>query len=135
MPKKAATRKTSQEPRRYWSRKVTETSHALDLEAEVFKRSPEEMARSLKRSAERSAHRKASPFRSAMSMLTFYANRAGKNLSAARKRRIERAKDELRKLYGRETRRAHRSISARAGTGTPPRTRQRKRPRARSSRS
>jgi hypothetical protein len=134
MPKKAATRKASKEPRRYWSRKVTETSHALDLEAEVFKRSPAEMARSLKRSAERSTHRKASPFRSAMSMLTFYANRAGKNLSPARKRRIERAKDELRKLYGREPR-TRRSISARAGTGTPPRTRQRKRPRARSSRS
>ena len=87
-------------PRR-WSRHVTETSHALDLDADVFKRSPLEMARSLKRSAERSTRRKTSPFRSAMSMLTFYANRAGKNLSPARKRKLEHAKDELRKLYDR----------------------------------
>ena len=86
---------------RRWSRKVTETSHALDLEADVFKRSPREIARSLKRSAERSTARKASPFRSEMSMLVFYANRAGKNLSPARKQSLERAKDERRKLYGR----------------------------------
>jgi hypothetical protein len=80
---------------------VTERSHALDLEPRVFQRSPREIARSLKRSAERSTHRKASPFQSAMSMLNFYANRAGRNLPATKKRTLERAKDELRALYGR----------------------------------
>jgi len=84
-----------------WSRRVTETSNALDLEEGVFsKRSPREIAQSLKRSAERSRRRKSSPYRSAMSMLTFYINRAGKNLSAARRARLERAKSELRALYG-----------------------------------
>jgi hypothetical protein len=87
--------------RRRWSREVTERSNALDLESGVFTRSPKEIARSLKRSAERSARRKSSPFRSAMSMLTFYENRAGRNLSASRKHAIHRAKDELRKLYNR----------------------------------
>jgi hypothetical protein len=84
-----------------WSAAVTEHSHALDLESKVFTRSPKEIARSLKRSADRSTHRKASPFRSAMSMLTFYVNRAGKNLSSARRRAIHAAKDELRRLYKR----------------------------------
>ena len=88
-------------PRRYWSAKVTEQSDALDLEPSVFTGGAAAIARSLKRSAERSTRRKSSPFRSAMSMLTFYENRAGKNLSAARKRIITQAKDELRKLYGR----------------------------------
>ncbi len=87
---------------RYWSQAVTESSNALDLEAGVFTMAPREMALSLKRSAERSTRRKSSPFRSAMSMLTFYQNRAGSNLSAKRKRAIQQAKDELRKLYGRE---------------------------------
>jgi hypothetical protein len=87
---------------RYWSRAVTENSNALDLEPRVFARSPKEIARSLKRSAERSTRRKSSPYRSAMSMLTFYENRAGRNLPASRKRAISRAKTELRKLYGRE---------------------------------
>jgi hypothetical protein len=88
-------------PRR-WSRRVTETSHALDLEPEVFKkRSPGEIARALKRSAERSRARKSDPYRSAMSMLTFYINRAGTHLSAERKRTLNGAKDELRKLFGR----------------------------------
>lgn len=87
--------------RRYWSREVTLHSNALDLEDGVFRRSPTEMARSLKRSAERSTRRKASPFQSAMSMLTFYENRAGKNLPASRKRGLQQAKQELRKLYGR----------------------------------
>ena len=88
---------------RRWSREVTERSNALDLESRVFTRSPEEIARSLKRSAEQSTRRKSSPFRSAMSMLTFDENRAGRSLSASRKQAIHRAKDELRKLYSRPT--------------------------------
>lgn len=86
---------------RRWSRRVTEQSNALDLESRVFTRSPKQIARSLKRSAERSTRRKSSPFRSAMSMLTFYENRAGRNLPAPRKQAIRRAKEELRKLFGR----------------------------------
>jgi hypothetical protein len=85
--------------RKRWSQKVTETSDAMTLKEGVFKKSPHAIALSLKRSAERSSRRKSSPFRSAMSMLTFYENRAGKNLSMARKAKIERAKDELRTLY------------------------------------
>ena len=89
-----------------WSKRVTERSNALDLDPGVFTRTdPRSIARSLKRSAERSRRRKADPFRSAMSMLTFYVNRAGKGLSAAQRRRLEAAKDELRKLYGRPARR------------------------------
>ena len=86
-----------------WSQDVTEHSDALDLEEGVFtKGDPKEVARSLKRSADASGKRKADPFRSAMSMLTFYINRAGKDLDAGQKRVLEDAKDELRKLYGRE---------------------------------
>lgn len=89
--------------KRRWSKRVTETSHALDLEPDVFKkRSASDVARSLKRSAERSKARKSDPYRSAMSMLTFYVNRAGTQLSAERKRTLNEAKQELRKLYGRE---------------------------------
>ncbi|HET7240292.1 MAG TPA: DUF3175 domain-containing protein [Gemmatimonadales bacterium] len=96
-------------PRRRWSQRVTQRSDALDLDPGVFRRSdPRSIARSLKRSADRSRRRKADPFRSAMSMLTFYINRAGKSLGAAQRRRLEAAKDELR-LY----RRAPRSRSAR----------------------
>lgn len=73
---------------------------ALDVEQSVFKGSPLHIARALKRSAERSVRRKASPFRSAMSMLSFYENHAGRNLSPARRTAIQRAKDELRKLCG-----------------------------------
>lgn len=87
--------------RRKWSHEVTEHSDALDLEQEVFKRSPAAIARSLKRSAEHSHRRKASPFRSAMSMLTFYINRAGKHLSSRRRRALEAAKGELRKAFHR----------------------------------
>ena len=84
-----------------WSAKVTESSDALDLQGDVFKSDkPAEIARSLVRSAESSHRRKSSPFRSAMSMLTFYINRAGSNLSAARKRKLEAAKVELRKTFG-----------------------------------
>jgi len=87
---------------RRWSRRVMERSDALDLDRGVFTRSPRQIALSLKRSAERSTRRKSGPFRSAMSMLTFYENRAGRNLSAAKRRALRQAKDELRKLYGRE---------------------------------
>jgi hypothetical protein len=84
-----------------WSAAVTRHSDALDLETDVFKqRSAKKIAASLKRSAERSKRRKSSPYRSAMSMLTFYVNRAGKNLPASRKKVLQNAKDELRKLYG-----------------------------------
>jgi hypothetical protein len=84
-----------------WSREVTEKSNALDLEPSVFtKESPREIAQSLKRSAEHSTRRKSDPYRSAMSMLTFYINRAGKNLPRARRDRLEAAKEELRDLFG-----------------------------------
>ena len=86
--------------RRYWSRRVTQTSDALTLEQGVFtQRDPKKIAASLKRSAVRSKRRKADPFRSALSMLTFYINRAGKNLPAARKKILMRAKGELRKQF------------------------------------
>jgi hypothetical protein len=88
---------------RKWSGEVTEHSNALDLKAGVFELDdPKEIALSLKRSAERSSRRKSSPFRSAMSMLTFYINRAGKNLPDSRVRKLERAKDELRAAFGRK---------------------------------
>ncbi len=90
----------ARKPQKKWSRRVMETSDALDLEKGVFKlRSPRAIASSLKRSAERSTRRKSAPFRSAMSMLVFYENRGGKNLSAAQRRKLEKAKDELRKLF------------------------------------
>jgi hypothetical protein len=89
-------------PKRRWSKRVMETSDALDLERGVFKMSsPRRIARSLKRSAERSRRRKANPYRSAMSMLSFYINRGGKNLSAKQKRILIRAKEELRRAFGR----------------------------------
>jgi Protein of unknown function (DUF3175) len=81
---------------------VTETSNALALEPSVFsQKDPRAIARSLKRSADHSRRRKSSPFRSAMSMLTFYINRAGDKLSQTQRGRLEKAKDELRELYGR----------------------------------
>jgi len=84
-----------------WSQHVTETSDALSLEPQVFTSDdPAKIARSLSQSAEESDRRKAGPFRSAMSMLTFYINRAGKNLPERRKKILEKAKDELRRLYG-----------------------------------
>jgi hypothetical protein len=93
---------TRQQSGRKWSAKVTETSDALDLEENIFKsRSAERIAASLKESAEHSHRRKASPFQSAMSMLNFYINRGGKNLSASRKRVLEAAKTELRRLFHR----------------------------------
>ena len=89
-----------------WSQRVTETSDALDLEPGVFTlEDPAEIARSLKRSAERSERRRSDPYRSAMSMLTFYINRAGRRLPRTQRRRLEQAKDELRILFGRPPRR------------------------------
>jgi hypothetical protein len=88
---------------RRWSRTVTERSDALDLRQGVFTwNDPKRIARSLKRSAESNKRRKADPYRSALSMLTFYINRAGKNLPASRRRILTRAKGELRKQFGRE---------------------------------
>jgi hypothetical protein len=88
-----------------WSGEVTEHSDALDLEQDVFKgRDPKAIARSLKRSAEHSRRRKSDPYRSAMSMLTFYINRAGDNLPANQKKVLEAAKDELRALFGKKAR-------------------------------
>ncbi len=88
---------------RKWTAEVTENSDALDLDKDVFKSDdPTQIARSLKRSAERSDRRKSSPFRSAMSMLTFYINRAGKNLSVSRKRKLRATKGELRRVFGRK---------------------------------
>jgi hypothetical protein len=89
-------------PRR-WSADVARRSDALDLEQGVFTRnSPREIAASLKRSAEASLRKKTDSFRSAMSMLNFYINRAGANLSEMRRRILTRAKDELRRQFGRE---------------------------------
>jgi hypothetical protein len=91
-----------------WSGEVTRHSNALDLEQDVFKQAdPKRIARSLKRAAEHSERRKSSPFRSAMSMLTFYINRAGDQLPDSQRRRLETAKDELRALYERPTRKSH----------------------------
>lgn len=91
--------------RERWSQRVTESSNALDLEPGVFTlEDPREIALSLQRSAEGSDRRKAEPFRSAMSMLVFYINRAGAHLPAQQRERLEQAKDELRTLYGKPRR-------------------------------
>ncbi|HEY0233571.1 MAG TPA: DUF3175 domain-containing protein [Afipia sp.] len=102
-PGKAAGHKTVKKvAARKWSARVTKTSDALDLKHDVFKQdSPKAIARSLKRSAERSHRRKSDPYRSAMSMLVFYINRAGKNLPASRRKKLDAAKGELRKAFGR----------------------------------
>jgi len=98
----SATKSGARGSKKYWSAGVTERSNALDLEADVFTLDdPVAIARSLKRSAEASERRKAPPFRSAMSMLVFYINRAGKGLSEKRRRVLERAKDELRRAFDR----------------------------------
>ncbi|MBL4792893.1 DUF3175 domain-containing protein [Citromicrobium bathyomarinum] len=87
-----------------WSQDVTENSDALDLEDGVFtKDDPREIARSLKRSAEESSDRKGTPLQSAMSMLTFYINRAGDNLSKTDREKLEQAKDELRTLFDKDS--------------------------------
>ena len=89
-------------PERRWSQEVTERSDALDLEEDVFNKSnPAAIAASLKKSAEASDRRKATPYRSAMSMLTFYINRAGRNLPPERKQTLEAAKEKLREVFGR----------------------------------
>jgi hypothetical protein len=98
--RRKATRRASS---RRWSARVTRESDALDLKGGVFKlRDPKRIAASLKRSAERSHRRKSNPYRSALSMLTFYINRAGKNLPASRRKTLQRAKIELRKQFGRD---------------------------------
>ncbi|WP_041679069.1 DUF3175 domain-containing protein [Rhizobium etli] len=88
-----------------WSQDVTEHSNAMDLKEGVFKSDdPKKIARSIKHSAEHSDRRRSSPFRAAMSMLTFYINRAGEQLSKKRRGTLEKAKDELRKDFGRQPR-------------------------------
>jgi hypothetical protein len=99
---KAKKAKTAQGKRK-WSARVTRQSDALDLKQGIFKSNdPEKIAASLKRSAEKSKRRKSSPYRSAMSMLTFYINRAGKDLPQKRKRILDRAKDALREQFGKK---------------------------------
>ena len=102
--RKAAGQKAARRrPTRYWSDRVTRESNALDLDAGVFTwKDPKRIAASLKRSAARSHRRKAEPYRSALSMLVFYINRAGKNLPAGRRRILQRAKTELRKQFARK---------------------------------
>jgi hypothetical protein len=101
--KTTKTGKTKKSSGKRWSQRVTEESDALTLEKGVFgKSTPRQIARSLKRSAEHSKRRKSAPYRSAMSMLTFYINRAGKGLSGSRKKKLEKSKDELRELYGKD---------------------------------
>src|SRR5216110_1316492 len=88
---------------RRWSARVIQRSNALDLQSKVFKSTnPRRIALSLKRSAQASKRRKGTPYQSAMSMLNFYINRAGKSLSQKQKRVLERAKDELRDVFGRK---------------------------------
>src|SRR5262245_35537502 len=101
--------------RKRWSQRVTEQSDALDLESGVFTLDdPRRIACSLKRSAERSRRRKADPYRSALSMLTFYINRAGRELPASDRARLEAAKDELRALFGKPRRGSRRTARKRA---------------------
>jgi hypothetical protein len=98
----AVSKKTSKRSKTRWSARVTKQSDALDLEAAVFKKTnPRQIALSLKRSAECSKRRKGTPYQSAMSMLNFYINRAGRNLPQKQKRVLERAKDELGDVFDR----------------------------------
>jgi len=91
----------TQKRKQKWSARVTAHSNAMDLEKDIFKsKDPDKIARSLKHSAEESHRRKGSPFQSAMSMLNFYENRAGKNLSKRQRAPLEKAKNKLRKLFG-----------------------------------
>jgi hypothetical protein len=102
--KKPSTRKRTKSPRRkQWSGTVTKHSNALDLEQGVFKnKNPKKIAQSLKRSAEHSKRKKSGSYQSAMSMLNFYINRGGKNLTQKEKEPLEKAKSELRKLFHRD---------------------------------
>lgn len=100
--RKSVRRKSTARTGRRWSARVTRESDALDLKHGVFSgRDPKKIAASLKRSAERSRRRKSNPYRSALSMLTFYINRAGRNLSASHRRVLEAAKAELRRRFRR----------------------------------
>lgn len=100
---KARTKGAASKGKKRWSKRVTETSDALDLESNVFKKDdPAEIARSLKQSANKSHRRKGTPLQSAMSMLNFYINRAGKNLPEKQLSVLEKAKDELRKVFGKD---------------------------------
>ena len=95
-------KKSVQDSKKKWSARVTRESHALELEEGVFTwEDPRRIARSLQRSAEASTQRKTTPFQSAMSMLNFYINRAGKNLESSQRQVLEQAKQELRRLYKR----------------------------------
>ncbi len=97
------TGKKKEDSKKYWSNKVTQESDALDLESGVFTfKNPREIALSLQKSAEQSQRRKAAPFQSALSMLNFYINRAGKNLDKDQKKILEKAKDELRKVFNKK---------------------------------
>ena len=98
---KTAAQTTSRSNRHRWSDRVTRTSHAMNLESGVFtKRDPKKIAASVKRSSVRSRTRKADPYRS-VSMISFYENRAGRNLSTAQRRKLQRAKRELKRQFGR----------------------------------
>jgi putative cell wall-binding protein len=102
MSKKSSKSRGQSKNRRRWSARVTQRSNALDLQSKVFRSTtPRQIALSLKRSAQASKRRKGTPYQSAMSMLNFYINRAGKNLPQKQKRILERAKDELRDVFGR----------------------------------
>ena len=98
--KKAGSKKSAVKK---WSKNVTEHSNAMDLEKDIFKsKDPKKIAASVKRSAEKSTRKKAGPFQSAMSMINFYENRGGDNISDAQKKVLDKSKNELRKLFGRE---------------------------------
>jgi hypothetical protein len=102
--KSSSTRSSSKKSSsKKWSKHVNETSDAMDLESGVFKKSnPKKIAKSLKRSSTSSKRKKGTPYQSAMSMLNFYINRGGKNLSATQKKTLEKAKKELRKVFHRD---------------------------------
>jgi hypothetical protein len=107
MPAKKAAKKTATKKKtpatKKWSHDVMEHSDAMDLQSGIFKSNdPARIAKSVKRSSERSNRRKGTPFQSAMSFLNFYINRGGKNLSATRKKVLEKTKDELRKAFHRK---------------------------------
>ncbi|QYM78448.1 DUF3175 domain-containing protein [Horticoccus luteus] len=100
--RRAAKRRTPRDGRK-WSAKVTRTSDAMTLEKDIFKSNdPKKIARSVKRSSEHSHRRKTNPYRSAVSMISFFENRAGSNLSASKRRTLQAAKQELKKAFHRE---------------------------------
>jgi hypothetical protein len=101
--KKSAKKSPKKSSSKKWSAHVNETSDAMDLEKGVFKKSsPKKIAKSLKRSSAKSKRKKSTPYQSAMSMLNFYINRGGKNLSASKKKTLEKAKKELKKVFHRD---------------------------------